>query len=112
MGRTTAIWRWPPMGHMRAAPQWNFRQPVIFTFTLSLWTQRARSKETSRRSSIENMRKVLNSGGDQDHWVKCTGTFASACGAMTRRTSVVDTEAALDSITNFTMAGPHSEGLP
>src|ERR1700733_14942226 len=105
MGPMTGIWRSPSMGHMRAVALWNSRPPGIYTFTRSLWTPRARSKETSRRWSTGNTRKALNWGGDRDHWVKSTGTFASACGAMTRRTLVVDTEAGLDTVRNFSMDG-------
>ena len=43
--------------------------------------------------------------------VKSIAIIASACGEMTRRTAGVDMEAALDSTTSFTMAGPRSEGL-
>src|SRR6185437_2775775 len=111
MGQTTVIWRSAPMGHTPPAARLDSRLPGMFTFTLLPWTRRVPSRETSKRSSIENIWKVLNLGGDQDHWVKNIGIIASACGEMTRRTVGVDMEAALDSTTSFTIAGPHSEGL-
>src|SRR6478735_2874281 len=111
MGQTTVIWWSPPMGHMLPAARSNSRLPGMFTSTLLPWTRRAHSRETSKHSSIENIWKVLSLGGDQDRWVKSIGIIASACGEMTRRTAGVDMEAALDSTTSFTMAGPRSEGL-
>src|ERR1700756_3243349 len=111
MGQTTAIWRSPPMGHMLPAARLNSRLPGMFTSTLSPWTRKAHSRETSKRSSIENIWKVSNLGGDQDHWVTSTGIIVSACGEMTRRTTGADMEAALDLTTNFTVAGPHLEEL-
>src|ERR1700733_869288 len=112
MERMTAISGSHTTGHMPAAARWNSRLPGTYTFTRSLWTRKARSKEISRRSSTGNMRKAWNWGGDQDRWVKRTGTTASACGEMTQRATGVDLEAALDSTTNITVAGPRSQGLP
>src|ERR1700748_1974473 len=99
------------MGHMLPAARLNSRLPAMSTFTLSPWTRRAHSRETSKRSSIENIWKVANLGGDEDPWVTSTGIIVSACGEMTRRTTGADMEAALDSTMNFTVVGPHLEGL-
>src|SRR5271155_4860609 len=110
MGQTMATWQLPMMGPMPAAAGLNPGRPAIFTFTLSPWIRRADSRETSIRSSIENMRKAWNWAGLQDHSVSSTGIIGLVCGGTTRRTAGAAMEAALDSTTNFRMAGPRSGG--
>src|ERR1700731_3322324 len=93
------------MEPMPAAARLNSRRPAMFTFTLSLWIRKAHSRETSIRSSIENMRKAWNWAGLQDHSVSSTGIIGSVCGWTTRRATGAVMEAALDWTRNFQMDG-------
>src|ERR1700758_3728764 len=112
MGQTMETWPSLTMGHMPAAVRLNSRLHGMFTFTLSPWTRREHNRGISKRSSTENMPKVWNWGGDQDHSVKDTGIFASACGEMTRRITGGVWGPASDWPTNCPMPGLPSEGLP
>src|ERR1700722_15593530 len=100
------------MEPMPAAARLNSRRPAMFTFTLSLWIRKAHSRETSIRSSIENMRKAWNWAGLQDHSVSSTGIIGSVCGWTTRRTTGGVVEGALDSTSNFPIDGRRLVGLP